>query len=227
MQSILDKAFNTDMAARYDSSRAHMQPLKDALHWQMQALFASLPEDAHLLCVGAGTGEELLYLARAFPGWHFTLVDPAAAMLARCQQKAQQQGIAQRCTFFSGYLHDMPDTTPFDAATSILVSHFILAAAERLAYYQHIARRLKPGAIMINADLCWDLQADSFKDICLQWQALHQQAGLHTDTSYLGKQVAVASPQQMQALLTAAGFANCIPFYQAMLICGWYSRKSP
>ncbi|WP_102795616.1 class I SAM-dependent methyltransferase [Bowmanella denitrificans] len=226
MQNILDKAFNTDMAARYDSSRAHMQPLKDALHWQMQALFASLPEDAHLLCVGAGTGEELLYLARAFPGRHFTLVDPAAAMLARCQQKAHQQGIAQRCTFFSGYLHDMQDTTPFDAATSILVSHFILPLNERRAYYRQIARRLKPGAILVNADLSWDRQAASFADICQHWVALHQQAGMSTDPSYLNDQLSLASPSQMQSLIKAAGFSTVTPFFQAMLVHGWYSIRA-
>ncbi|MBT1065433.1 class I SAM-dependent methyltransferase [Bowmanella sp. Y26] len=224
MQTQNQPAFGADMAARYDSSRVKLQPIKDALHLQMQALFSTLPQNARILCAGAGTGDELLFLATVFPKWQFTLVDPSAAMLLRCQEKAQAQGISQRCEFFTGFVHDLPERAPFDAATSILVAHFVLSPEDRLTYFKHIAKRLKPAAMLINAELSWNRQDSSFAAICQHWVALHQLAGLNINPTYLGEQVVVDPPNDISQLLTNAGFTSPTLFYQALLIHAWYSK---
>ncbi|MBN7820102.1 class I SAM-dependent methyltransferase [Bowmanella yangjiangensis] len=224
MQTQNQPAFGADMAARYDSSRVKLQPLKDALHLQMQALFSALPQNARILCAGAGTGDELLFLAEVFPKWQFTLVDPADAMLARCQEKAQARGISQRCEFFTGFVHDLPEHAAFDAATSVLVAHFIHSPDARLAYFKDIAKRLKHGAMLVNAELSWNRQDSSFTTISQHWVALHKLAGLNINPSYLGDQVVVDAPSDISQLLASAGFSSPTLFYQALLIHAWYSK---
>ena len=114
--------FTQDHAAAYDQRFSKLAPLRDALHLLVATLFSELPAQARILCVGAGTGAELLFLARKFPGWEFTAVEPSGPMLDLCRTKADAEGIASRCTFHEGYLDSLPAGEPFDAATSLLVS---------------------------------------------------------------------------------------------------------
>jgi len=82
-------AFDKAHAAGYDQRFAKLAPMKEALHLLLRLLFSEFPAEARILCVGAGTGAELLYLAQAFPQWRFTAVDPSAPMLDICRQRAQ------------------------------------------------------------------------------------------------------------------------------------------
>lgn len=121
--------FGKDRAPSYDKMWAKLAPTRDALHLLIHAILSNLPADARILCVGVGTGSELLDLAQAFPQWQFTAVEPAAPMLNICRQKVEACGITARCTFHEGYLDSLPTSNSFDAAASLLVSHFITHAA--------------------------------------------------------------------------------------------------
>ena len=68
-------------AAAYDKQWARMAPIRDGLYLLLETVFAGLPADARMLCVGAGTGAELAYFAQRFPRWRFTAFDPSVAML--------------------------------------------------------------------------------------------------------------------------------------------------
>jgi tRNA (cmo5U34)-methyltransferase len=60
--------FDESHAAAYDERFAKLAPMQDALHLVTQLALAELPADARVLCVGAGTGAELVHLAGALPG---------------------------------------------------------------------------------------------------------------------------------------------------------------
>src|SRR5581483_11546369 len=107
--------FNQNVADKYDQQAARLAPLREALHLLMGAIFSDLPIEARVLCVGAGTGLELLYLAERFPQWHFTAVEPSAPMLEVCRRRAAESGIASRCVFHEGYLDSLPSSEAFDA----------------------------------------------------------------------------------------------------------------
>jgi tRNA (cmo5U34)-methyltransferase len=219
-------AFDEDRAASYDQRFAKLAPFKDALHLALRGLLADLPEDARILCVGAGTGAELLYLADAFPGWTFTLVEPAAAMLNRCRVRAAEVGIEARCTFHEGYLDSLPHAEPFDAATSILVSQFVLIREKRCNFFQDIAARLKPEGHLVTADLAGEPGTVPFES----WMALmkyndtsEEQIAQYRDA--LKSHVAVAPPREVEAIISEGGFDAPALVCQTLMIHMWHARK--
>jgi tRNA (cmo5U34)-methyltransferase len=150
----MPRPFDEAHAATYDRQFAALAPMRDALHLVTRIALGALPADARILCAGAGTGAELLYLAVAFPGWRFTAVDPSEPMLRRCRARADAAGVSDRCRFHEGTVEDLPrEAGDHDGATSLLVSQFVLDRAAREAFFRAIAGRLRPGAPLVVADL--------------------------------------------------------------------------
>ncbi len=219
-------AFDEDHAASYDQRFARLAPFKDALHLAMHGLLAELPADARILCVGAGTGAELLYLAKAFPGWTFTLVEPAPAMLKRCREKAAEAGIEVRCTFHEGYLDALPHADAFDAATSILVSQFVLMRQKRVNFFQDIAERLAPGGHLVTADLAGEPGSTPWE----AWMALLKYNDFDDEQivqyrNALKEHVAVRPADEVAAIIAEGGFDAPALVCQTLLIHMWHARK--
>src|SRR3546814_14453128 len=97
-----------------------------SLHFLLETVFAGLPDDARLLCVGAGTGAEIAHLAQRFPGWRFLALDPSPAMPDACRTRAERDGFADRVGFHAGLVDTLPEAAPFDGAPRFLVSQFLL-----------------------------------------------------------------------------------------------------
>lgn len=217
-------ASNKENASSYDSQRARLAPVKDALHLCIRMKLSELPVDARVLCVGAGTGSELIYLAREFPQWHFTAVEPAPEMLKICRERTEECGIASRCTFHEGYLDSLPDTDFFDAATSILVSHFIIEPEKRSRYFADIAARLRPGACMVNADLASDMSASNYKGIVDVWLNMHEYAGMPANVDAFGRDVALLPTENVESIIKSGGFNSPVLFFQTLFIHAWFSE---
>lgn len=118
--------FNGEFSRQYDAGNARFSAISDNLHFLIALLLKDLPADAHILCIGVGTGTEIVHLAGLYPGWRFTGVDPSADMLQVCASKLRRAGIGDRCALAAGYLQDLPGTADYDAALCLLVTHFIL-----------------------------------------------------------------------------------------------------
>lgn len=220
------KALFDQQAAGYDKQWAGMAPIRDALYFLLDALFAELPENARILCAGVGTGAELAHLAERFPGWHFTAVDPSGAMLEVCRQRALQGGFLARCQFHEGYLDTLADAPDYDAATCFLVSQFLLEPDARTAFFHQIARRLKPAGLLANADLASDTESPAYEVLLRSWMTLMSSAGvppqmLERARAAYARDVAILPAQQVATLIEAAGFMAPVQFYQAGLMHGW------
>lgn len=231
------KKFDKGIAASYDKQFAKLAPMKDALHLCMQLVLSELPERANILCVGVGTGAELIALAQAFPKWRFTAVEPAAEMLDIFRHKAEALGIAERCTFHQGYLDSLPDSLHgskaelFDAATSILVSQFILSPEQRSEFFKQIAQRLKPEGYLINADLAADMQEAKSQEFFQVWLRMMKYSGMPEEKlldykASFAKDVAVLPKPEIETILVAGGFDSPTLFCQTLLIHAWYCRLS-
>ena len=119
------------------------------LHRMAMLLLAERAEGpAHILVVGAGGGMETRAMAEAQPNWHFTGVDPSAAMLELARQTLGS--LAQRVTLIEGTIDQVPDG-PYDGATCLLTLHH-LDRGERLHLLRAARSRLKPGAALVTVE---------------------------------------------------------------------------
>ena len=226
----ISAAFDAARAEAYDSQFAAMAPIKDAAHLLIHMQFAGLPADARILMAGAGTGAEARYLAARHPGWRFTLVDPAAPMLAVARRHAEAEGFAARCTFLADYVAGTP-LEAHDAATSLLVSHFLTETDARQAFFADIAARLKPGGLLFNLDLCADPEAPTFQETLDLWLGLLRESGVPEEmranwVSSFGRIFGVHGPSALEALIEAAGFTPPAPVFQAAMMRGWTAART-
>jgi tRNA (cmo5U34)-methyltransferase len=221
--------FDAQQAANYDDRWTPLAPLRDSLHLQIAMVFRELPATARVLCVGAGTGAEVLALARLYPEWRFTVAEPSVPMLDVCRRKTTEAGIAERCTFHGGYVNTLPAGAVFDAATALLVSHFLTDRTQRTAFFREIASRLRPGGRVVTADLT-TAPTGRHESLFAVWQQLQRHAGATADqvqallTAY-GRDVALLTEPEMEALLIAAGFVAPVRFSQSLLIHAWYAHR--
>ncbi len=228
-QHALDALFD-QQAAGYDAQWARVAPIRESLHFLLETVFAGLPENARLLCVGAGTGAEIAHLARRFPRWRFLALDPSAQMIAVCRARAERDGFADRCEFHVGMIETLPDAGAFDGATCLLVSQFLLDPAARTAFFAQIARRLRIGGTLAWADLAWDTAAPDYPAMLRLWLQAMSGAGLDDASiermrAAYASDVAILPPDRVAGLVAAAGFDAPLRFHQAGMIHGWCARR--
>ncbi|MEL6775907.1 MAG: class I SAM-dependent methyltransferase [Cyanobacteria bacterium J06597_16] len=223
--------FDEQRASTYDERAAKIAPLRDTLHLLTRLILSELPTDARILCVGVGTGLELIYLAREFPQWRFTAVDPASAMLDVCRQKAEACGVASRCTWHEGYLDSLPASEPFHAATCLLVSHFFMQQKERRDFFGQIASRLCSQGYLVNADLASDMSSVPYQNLCEIWTRLLEYAGYPDEDvkEFLAahdRDVAVLPPNEVSSIIASSDFDEPTLFLQTLFIHAWYARRT-
>lgn len=225
-QSSPSVIFDEKHAAGYDTRFAKAAAMTDALHLLTAAVLSDLAAEARILCVGAGTGAEIISLARRFTGWRFTAVEPSGPMLAVFRRKAEEGGIAGRCEFHEGYLDSLPASEPFDAATAFLVSQFVLDSVARTGFFRAIADRLRPGGTLVAADLAADIATEEYRSLFEVWVRVLDVPPEKADgmrTAY-GRDVAVLPVERVSEIIRAGGFETPVRFLQTGLIHAWYAR---
>lgn len=226
------EAIFDQQAESYDQQWSKLAPIRDGLNLLVGAVFSDLPADARVLCVGAGTGSEIIHLAQRFPAHRFTAVEPSAPMLEVCRRRAEEHGIASRCVFHNGYLDSLAPSAPFDAATSLLVSQFILEPEVRSDFFRAIAGRLRPGGYLASADLASDMDSTAYQSLLDVWVRMMSAGDVPPDmverfrTMY-GRDVAILPPGRVSAIMASGGFDAPVQCFQAGLIHAWYATRMP
>lgn len=227
--------FDESVAARYDQGIRLSCPSYDALHLSLAPLLHNLPDRSRFLCAGAGTGAEILTLGARFPSWQFLAVDVSADMLAVCQRRAAQAGLAHRLECFHGRMEDYAGTVAppllFDGASSVFVSHFIDGRERKLAYLHAIAAALRPGAPFVLADLYGDPASPEFPVLFQAWLRYYVSHGiseekLRQDLDHILRNISFTPEQELHALLHEAGFTRVLRFHQAFLFGGWIATRA-
>ncbi len=219
------------MASGYDGKLARMAPINNGLYFLLESVLAELPREARILCVGVGTGAELIHLAEAFPGWRFTALEPSEAMLKACRNRVDEAGLSSRCSFHHGYLESLPVDEPHDAATCFLVSQFILDAEARSDFFRQIADRLVPGGILANADLSADVASRDYDEMLAVWQRVMATSEVSAEAldrmkSGYAKDVAILPSAAVASIIERGGFDKPVEFFQAALVRGWFARRA-
>ncbi|MFI5324528.1 MAG: class I SAM-dependent methyltransferase, partial [Thermodesulfobacteriota bacterium] len=149
MQEIFDpeKRFN-ERAGVYDEDIHKIIPGYTALHETARHLLeTSLPEDAFLLVAGMGTGNETLACARRKPEWRFTGFDIAANMIKTSAEKIVKHRLEERVELIRGTIEEVFQES-FDAATALLVMHFI-PYDSKIEFLKGLNLRLNPSGVLI------------------------------------------------------------------------------
>jgi tRNA (cmo5U34)-methyltransferase len=209
--------------ARYAEGPRMLVPGFHALQQMAALLLAeSVPEDGHVLVLGAGGGLELKAFAQAHRQWRLTGVDPSAEMLTLA--KATLGPLASRVDLLEGYVDTAPEG-PFDGAACLLTLHF-LPAAERLHTLQELGCRLKPGAPLVVAHHSFP-QSQREKARWLQrYAAFGVSSGVlpsdaRRGSEAVGARLPLLDPEQDVALLQDAGFEAVELFYAGFTFKGW------
>jgi tRNA (cmo5U34)-methyltransferase len=217
-------------AAGYDKQWARMSPIRDSLYFLLETLFGGLPANARILNVGTGTGAELAHLAKTFPGFRFTAVDPSAAMVEVSRARAGKDGFASRCEFHVGYVDSLPAQELFDGATCFLVSQFILHQQQRREFFRSIAMRLRPGGLLASSDLACDTSTNDYAVLLPAWINTMAAAGvrpevLESTRAAYAKDVAILPSSLVSSIIVGGGFESSVQFFQAGLMHAWISKR--
>lgn len=221
--------FNKELAQAYDERNSRLSAISQNMHFLMSLILKDLPTNSKLLCVGVGTGTEILFLSKIFPHFTFVGVDPSTSMLDVCQERLQSAGVLERCTLINGYIQDVPHNEPFDAVLSILVAHFI-KLEERLSFFEEIFSRLKKRAYLINTEISYDLNSVDFPLMLKNWEKVQALMGATPESlanlpTQLRHTLTILPPSETAKLLKQAGFQTPVSFFQAFMIAGWYGQK--
>jgi tRNA (cmo5U34)-methyltransferase len=221
--------FDKQASLAYDEKNRRLAPISDGMHFLIRLLLLGLPARSHILCVGVGTGAEILSLAKEFPEWTFVGVDPSAEMLEVCAERLKSAGVANRCELIHGYVQDLPTGESFDAALSILVGHFV-KREERLDFYQNMTSRLRSGGYLIVTEISFDLDSPEIASMLEAWKQVQRLMGANAESlaslpTTLRETLTVLPAAETEGLLRQGGIALPVKFFQAFMIAGWYGAK--
>ena len=217
-------------ADEYDRMAQLVLPGYEVMHTMVLAcLQAYLPESADLLVVGSGTGMELTRLGKACSGRRFLGIDPSEKMQKVAKQKMSSHQLDQRLKLIQGYTEDLPTDILYNAATSILVMHFI-PPSDKLQFLSSIAQRLHASAPFVIVDIFGEKQGKELKQLIPILQAYWNAAGIlpqkqqHILTGV--EQGVYPLPEtSILNLLEQAGFEKTIRFYTGLWVGGWLAFK--
>jgi tRNA (cmo5U34)-methyltransferase len=194
--------------------------------------------DAEVLIIGAGGGQELITLGGRHEAWSFTAVDPSEPMLDLARKRIAHVGIGSRISFVSGTLEELPGEQPgeqseeqsYDAATCLLVLHFLRGLESKRALLRQISARLKPGAPFCLASINGNPQASAFSIQMQAWKSHMLSQGISLENwerfaASMGRESDPVPDTVIQELLADAGFTDVTRYFGAFLIDAWFAVK--
>ncbi|MBF0169370.1 MAG: class I SAM-dependent methyltransferase [Alphaproteobacteria bacterium] len=223
--------FHDQRAKRYDETVRKVIPGYETLHAMAQFLLEGiLKPDAHLLIVGCGTGEEIERLASHHPGWRFTGIDPSQAMLDQARERLESKNLLKRCELLCTKAESLDPALRFDAATCLLVMHFLPDDGAKAGLLSAIASHLKPEAPLLLADLHGASDTDRFARLLAawtRWQLAHgvDPVEVEKGLKHVARDVHFVPETRLFKLLHQAGFGSVEHFHQAFLFGGWLALK--
>lgn len=212
--------FDDGRAERYDRIISRIVVGYEAMHRLARASVLLERDVRRILVVGTGTGEETVALAQDLPEATFVGVDVSADMLALAREKVDGAGLAGRVTLVHGEPSQAP-AGPYDVACDLLVSHFIAPGSCRAKHFLEIARRLRPGGLLVEStlvagpyELLWraalglGFDAEKVEDIV---------QGFHDDVYAIGA-------DQHLADMAEAGFSDPVEVFRSLFVRMWTVR---
>ncbi len=222
--------FNGEWSNEYDDAVEKIIPAYNVIYELTHHLLRDrLDSDAKILVAGAGTGKEIIDCSKNNPQWSFTGFDPAEPMLSIARKKVAATSMESKISLVSGLIEDVAEKD-FDAATAILVMHFLSDDGEKLNFLKAIADKLKSGAAFVLVDLEGEIGSDEYNVLKAAWK--NQQLYTRTEKDRVEEEFAIRErevhfiPQKrIELLFKEAGFIKIHKFFKAYLFGGYVAVK--
>lgn len=224
-----DLTINVKMAEAYEKNTRISVPTYDSLFVMVQSYFRMQlgSKSASLLVIGAGGGSELAAWGPSNPGWTFTGVDPSEEMLKIAKYKSAKLGLEDRVSFVQGTIDDLPESdSKFDAASCILVLHFIDDVQEKLKLLRSIKDKVKSGAPFVLVSAYGNLDDSEFQARLDVWKSFWIAGGREPSEvddmiNNNFKKLSLLPEQEIEGLLADSGFTRIARFYSTGIMAGW------
>ena len=172
-------------------------------------LLDHLPWDGRgtVLDVGCGAGALSIACAKRFPEAHVAGMDYWPMMWGyakeQCEQNAQAEGVAARCTFQHGDAAkiDFPDAH-FDAVISNFVFHEVRTQKDKFLLVQEALRTLKPGGVFALHDTFGN--RDMYGDMD-EFVAALEESGISEITYVPHTEQQIAMPPPLRIMMRGIG----------------------
>jgi len=224
------EVFAGERALTYDIGIKLLCPDYDFIQSLIPPLLGSyLPttDEKAILVAGCGTGTEMKNILQYAPNWQVTGVDPSPDMVALENEKLAVLP-TRNYQLLTGTTDQLPTTSPYDAATLLLVLHFLSDDGAKLALLQSLALRLKKGAPLFILDI-FNSRGNFGQQISLLKAYLRQQgvapATLEQGISHIIHDINYITEARLQEILYEAGFGNALKFKQTFIFGGWITEK--
>ncbi len=146
-------------------------------------------------------------------------------MLSIARKKVAAASLQNKISLIHGLIDDVTEKD-FDAATSILVMHFLPDDGTKLNFLKGIADKLKSGALFVLVDLEGEIGSDEYNTLNAAWK--NQQIFIRGEKDRVKKEFEIREkevhfiPQKrIESLLEEVGFLKIHKFFKAYLFGGY------
>ncbi len=180
-----------------------------------------------MLVIGAGGGQELVTFAPINPQLHFTAIDSSKPMLERAQQRAMEY--KSQIEYALTSWKDYQVNTTYDAASCLLVLHFIKDYEEKRQFLKKIADSLQSGAKLYFATMYKeDEPSMSYQLAAWKGYMLHHQISEDHATQFeqsFDGHYHLIKEEELLTLLQSCGFTSISRYFHSFLLAGYICIK--
>lgn len=228
---------SSDFAKIFDQGKPLNGPARgsipgmDGLHEMvLDFLSVLLPGEAHILVIGAGTGQDILRICSQNSLWRVAGFESSEQLREKCQENIAQAGLTNRVRIMSNQFGNPDLAEAFDCALSLLTPGMSEKPGDMAQYFRDILGMLRQGGTLLTADITKgdDYAANNLFDSA--WRKHGELEGANMDEFdqdifWRSRRTVHLDPKDYETMLTWTGFTQPQVFFRAFSLCGWLCCK--
>jgi len=181
-------------------------------------------DPSEILVVGCGTGNEIQKLVAKQKKWNVTGIDPSPEMIQQARQKLEGY---TNVRLIEALIGDLEIDRKYEAATLLLVLHFLEDNGSKLELLKQIGNRLISGALFVMLDITGDerMIRENLKILRLLLPDDITEEQISHRLNRIQKELLHVPEDRLAALCVEAGFEAPVRFFQSAIYMGWMTRK--
>jgi len=222
--------WHTPVTMQYQNNIRNKIVGYDLLFEMMVEILLTRKAPERILVVGAGGGQELVTLGKAYPEANYVAVDYSEPMLELAKNQLTQLEVPLFVEWNHMELQELKQHAPFDVATCHLMLHFLKSNQEKRQLIEQIYHRLSQHGICFFSSINGNPDSEEFSASMKYWQQSMRLKGLSTQevenfAQSFGQTTFAMMREQFIALLKEAGFKMVLPYYKSYLVDGFVVIK--